>query len=115
MNRVLVARNVAVGVAAAGGGRGGPGARCSPTCPRRCSSWIWSAPDRLPPRLAQDLDHFRWDSSTVKVDWALSAPVPWANPAVAGAGTVHLGGDLDGLSRYATALACGEVPEHPFL
>ena len=47
--------------------------------------------DRLPSRLADDLDHFRWDGSTVKVDWALSSPLPWRNPAAARAGTVHLG------------------------
>ena len=35
----------------------------------------------LPPRLVEDLAHFRWDGSTLKVDWALSAPVPWTNPA----------------------------------
>ncbi|MBO4210620.1 phytoene desaturase family protein, partial [Micromonospora echinofusca] len=69
----------------------------------------------LPPRLVEDLAHFRWDGSTLKVDWALSGPVPWANPAVAGAGTVHLGADVDGLTRYAAALACGELPADPFL
>jgi phytoene dehydrogenase-like protein len=51
----------------------------------------------------------------VKVDWALSAPLPWRNPAVGGAGTVHLGADLDGLARYAGDLARGEVPREPFL
>ena len=44
---------------------------------------------QLPPRLVEDLAHFKWDGSTLKVDWALSAPVPWKNRAVAGAGTVH--------------------------
>ncbi|MGC4807253.1 phytoene desaturase family protein [Micromonospora sp. DT233] len=69
----------------------------------------------LPPRLVQDLAHFRWDGSTVKVDWALSGPVPWRNPALAGAGTVHLGADLDGLTGYAAELARGRVPAEPFL
>ncbi|MGI5216183.1 phytoene desaturase family protein [Plantactinospora sp. CA-290183] len=69
----------------------------------------------LPPRLVEDLAHFRWDGSTVKVDYALAGPVPWRNPAVAGAGTLHLGGDLDGLSRYAGALARDELPAEPFV
>ena len=69
----------------------------------------------LPPRLVADLAHFRWDGSTLKVDWALSAPVPWTNRAVATAGTVHLGADLDGLTDYAATLARGEVPRSPFL
>jgi phytoene dehydrogenase-like protein len=69
----------------------------------------------LPPRLVEDLRHFTWDSSTVKIDWALAGPVPWRNPAVAGAGTVHLGMDLDGMTRYAATLARGEAPTEPFV
>ncbi|HEX5541309.1 MAG TPA: NAD(P)/FAD-dependent oxidoreductase [Micromonospora sp.] len=69
----------------------------------------------LPPRLVDDLQHFKWDGSTLKIDWALAGPVPWRNPAVAGAGTLHLGADLNGMTRYAAALACGEVPEEPFV
>lgn len=69
----------------------------------------------LPPRLVEDLTHFRWDGSTVKVDWALSAPMPWKSQAAAGAGTVHLGADLDGLTGYAATLATGLLPRDPFL
>jgi phytoene dehydrogenase-like protein len=69
----------------------------------------------LPPRLVEDLDHFRWDGATVKVDWAVDGKLPWKNPAAAGAGTVHLGADLDGLTRYAAHLATDEMPPHPFL
>lgn len=72
-------------------------------------------PHLLPPRMVEDLEHFRWDGATVKVDWALSAPAPWNNPEVAGAGTVHLGADLNGLTRFSAALACDEVPRAPFL
>jgi phytoene dehydrogenase-like protein len=69
----------------------------------------------LPARLVADLDGFRYDHPTVKVDWALSARVPWREPAVGDAGTVHLGVDLDGLTRYAADLATGTRPDHPFL
>jgi len=69
----------------------------------------------LPDRLVEDLAGFHWDHATLKVDYALSAPVPWINPAVAGAGTLHVGGDLDGLSRYCGELAAGQAPEEPFL
>jgi phytoene dehydrogenase-like protein len=72
------------------------------------SSWV-------PPRLREDLEHFRWDGSTVKLDWALSAPIPWRDKRIGGAGTVHLGGDMRGLIRSAAELACGEPPEHPFV
>ncbi|GAA4589875.1 phytoene dehydrogenase-like protein [Actinoplanes octamycinicus] len=69
----------------------------------------------LPPRLAEDLAHFRWDGATVKVDWALDGPIPWRTAEVGRAGTVHLGADLDGLTRYAAEIATGQVPDHPFL
>ncbi|MGK5677906.1 phytoene desaturase family protein [Actinoplanes sp. URMC 104] len=72
-------------------------------------------PRWLPSRLVEDLDHFRWDGATVKVDWAVRTKLPWKNPAAAGAGTVHLGADLNGLTKYSAHLATDEVPPHPFL
>lgn len=71
--------------------------------------------DLLPARLREDLDRFEWGDGTVKLDWALSGPIPWRNPEIGVAGTVHLGVDLDGLTRYSSALATGSVPEDPFL
>jgi phytoene dehydrogenase-like protein len=71
--------------------------------------------DDIPDRLRADLARFEWDHGTVKVDWALSGPVPWKNEGVAGAGTVHLGGPLDEVSRFAHQLSTGYVPAEPFL
>lgn len=72
-------------------------------------------PDHLPPRLVADLDRFEWDDATIKVDWALNTPIPWTNPSVRGAGTVHLGGDFNGLAFSSTEIACGRVPRTPFV
>jgi phytoene dehydrogenase-like protein len=69
-------------------------------------------PGRLPGRLLADLAGFRWDNATLKIDWALSGPVPWIAPEVAGAGTVHLGADP---VHYATDIARGRPPQEPFL
>lgn len=69
----------------------------------------------LPARLRADLRAFDWDHATVKVDWALSGPVPWLAEAAGRAGTLHLDLDVDGLSRYATDLAAGVLPSSPFL
>lgn len=69
----------------------------------------------LPPRFAEDLEFFRWDGATVKVDWAVNGKIPWKNPAAAGSGTVHLGADLNGLTRYSAHLATDSVPPNPFL
>ncbi|MEU6641779.1 NAD(P)/FAD-dependent oxidoreductase [Saccharomonospora sp. NPDC046836] len=71
--------------------------------------------EALPARLVADARRFTWDDATVKVDWALSAPIPWRNPEASAAGTIHLDLDLAGLSRYSADLAAGRVPEQPFL
>ncbi len=68
----------------------------------------------LPERLVRDLENFEWDGPTLKVNWALSAPIPWTATAARDAGTVHLGVDLDGLSQYSTDLVSGRLPERPF-
>jgi phytoene dehydrogenase-like protein len=73
------------------------------------------APEHLPPRLLEDLRRFQWDNGTVKVDWALSGPVPWADDRSAGAGTVHLGGTVDELTRYTQQLEVGAVPDRPYI
>ncbi|GIF63574.1 FAD-dependent oxidoreductase [Asanoa ishikariensis] len=70
--------------------------------------------DALPAGFTRHLRGFQWDNSTIKVDWALSAPVPWTAAGARGAGTVHLG-SLAGLTAYGAALARGEVPSEPFV
>ncbi|MBM6401568.1 phytoene desaturase family protein [Phycicoccus sonneratiae] len=72
-------------------------------------------PSHLPPRLLADLARFDWDDSTLKLNWALDAPVPWRNPALASSGTVHLGVDDDGLVDVAADLSVGRMPERPFV
>jgi phytoene dehydrogenase-like protein len=72
-------------------------------------------PEHLPARLVDDLQRFQWDSPTMKIDWALSAPIQWTAADARRAGTVHLGADLDGLTRYAGDLATRVLPRNPFL
>jgi phytoene dehydrogenase-like protein len=69
----------------------------------------------LPQRLVSDLQNFQWDAATLKLDWALSKPVPWTAEGARGAGTVHVGVDLDGLSAYASDLSTGRDPQQPFV
>jgi phytoene dehydrogenase-like protein len=71
--------------------------------------------DLLPARLRDDLHRFHWDFATVKVDWALSGPVPWTSPETGRAGTVHLAADLDQMTEYTADLAMGRIPAHPFM
>ncbi|GGP71691.1 phytoene desaturase family protein [Saccharothrix coeruleofusca] len=71
--------------------------------------------EHLPARFRSDLAKFEWDDATIKVDWALSKPIPWTAPEARGAGTVHVGGDLNGLAAFNTEIACGRLPRTPFL
>jgi phytoene dehydrogenase-like protein len=71
--------------------------------------------EHLPSSFVADLRRFRWDTSTVKVDWALSGPVPWQCPDAAEAGTVHISDDFDNLTEFSAQLAMGLLPARPFL
>ena len=66
-------------------------------------------PHRIP------LKRFQYDNSTVKVDWALDAPIPWRNEEARIAGTVHVTDGLDALSEHAAQLNAGALPSKPFL
>ena len=60
--------------------------------------------EHLPARTLAGLRRFRYDSSTIKVDWALTEPIPWADPVVRRAGTVHVGGEpFLVMGQYAAA------------
>src|SRR5436853_316519 len=53
------------------------------------------AGDRLPVRYERALLRFRHGPGAFKLDWALSGPIPWRDPACSRAATIHLGGSLD--------------------
>jgi len=69
----------------------------------------------LPNRFVADLDRFQWDNPTIKVNWAVSGRMPWTAPGAHGAGTVHLGVDLDGFVDMGADLTVGRIPQRPFL
>jgi phytoene dehydrogenase-like protein len=69
----------------------------------------------LPRPLNADLKRFQWDPGTVKVDWALSAPIPWSAPDARQAGTIHIADSLNELTRWSADLATQTAPSRPFL
>jgi phytoene dehydrogenase-like protein len=71
--------------------------------------------DQLPTRLRRNLERFELDWPTLKLNWALSEPVPWANSEAAGAGTVHLGVGVDGFVDFAADLSKGQLPQRPLV
>jgi phytoene dehydrogenase-like protein len=61
------------------------------------------------------LRRFRVGAAAYKVDWALNGPIPWSNPDVGRAGTVHLGGPLAAIARAEAAVGGGQAPMYPFV
>jgi phytoene dehydrogenase-like protein len=61
------------------------------------------------------LERFRYGPGVSKVDWALAGPVPWRDPALHAAGTVHLGGTLGQLAAAERAVAAGRLPRRPYV
>ena len=45
------------------------------------------AREHVPARVLADIRRFQWDNATVKVDWALDGPIPWAAPDAARPGS----------------------------
>jgi phytoene dehydrogenase-like protein len=73
------------------------------------------ASDSLPARYRSALDSFRYGNGSCKVDFILSGPVPWQAPALADAGTVHLGGTREELAHSENEVNAGRHPERPYV
>lgn len=71
--------------------------------------------DQVPDRYRKSLGKFRYGPGACKVDLALSEPIPWTNPDVASAGTVHVGGTLDEITNAERVVADGGHPDSPFV
>jgi phytoene dehydrogenase-like protein len=69
----------------------------------------------LPPRLRAKMGRFEWDPGTIKVDWALDGPVPWAAAPAAAPGTVHISESIDELTLAGGQITSHTVPDRPFL
>ncbi|MFC4119251.1 phytoene desaturase family protein [Nonomuraea zeae] len=69
----------------------------------------------LPPGYRRALQRFRYGPGVFKLDWALDGPVPWRDPAVAEAGTVHLGGTLEEIALSEAETAAGRHSPRPYV
>lgn len=73
------------------------------------------AGDALPDAFARRLEAFRYGDGVAKVDFALDGPVPWADPALADAVTLHLGGTRAEIAASEREVAAGRHPERPYV
>ena len=69
----------------------------------------------VPARVRRGMRQFTMDPSTLKVDWALDGPVPWAGTPAYAPGTVHVADDVADMSAALSQVAAGHVPANPFL
>jgi phytoene dehydrogenase-like protein len=69
----------------------------------------------LPAGMERRLRRWRYGTGAFKLDYALSAPVPWTAGEAREAAVVHVGGELGELTAAAQAGARGELPARPAL
>ncbi len=73
------------------------------------------AGERLPANYRGQLERYRYGPGVCKVDWALSAPIPWRAAECRAAGTLHLGGTMEEIAASERAVWRGEHPQRPFV
>lgn len=73
------------------------------------------AGEALPATYRRRLRRFRYGPGVFKVDYALDGPIPWTDPRVREASTVHLGGPLEALEASERAMWEGDAPLRPFV
>ncbi len=69
----------------------------------------------LPSRTLRQMRKFQFDPSTIKVDWALSGPVPWEVPPEHAPGTVHIADSVEELTESFGQISARAIPARPFL
>ena len=61
------------------------------------------------------LNRYRYGMGVYKMDFALSQPIPWKSEALKGAGTVHLGGTLEDITKSEKLVWEGKYSENPYV
>jgi phytoene dehydrogenase-like protein len=72
-------------------------------------------PADVPARVRHGMRRFQLDPSTVKVDWALSGPVPWASAPAKAPGTVHIADGVADMVEATSQVSDGYIPARPFM
>lgn len=72
------------------------------------------AGDEIPDGYRRQIGRYVYGPGSFKVDYALDGPIPWRNPEVARAATVHIGGSLEEIVASERAPWRGQHAERPF-
>ena len=110
--RVLAQRRRVTGVELADGERVATRLVVTTTTPH---GLVGLAGDALGDAYTRRALRFRYGPQTVKLDWALDAPIPWRSEDARRAGTVHVGGTVKQLRAALLDVERGRLPEEPFL
>src|SRR4029453_7937854 len=70
--------------------------------------------DDLPSSIHTQMRAFRRAPATVKIDYALSGQVPWAEEPPYAPGTVHIADSYEELTTFYGQLNAGAIPDRPF-
>ena len=73
------------------------------------------AGDRLSAAYTRQLERYRYGPGVFKVDYALSAPIPWKARECQRAATIHLGGTIEEIAASEEAMRHGHHAERPFV
>lgn len=73
------------------------------------------AGDRFSARYRRALERYRYGPGVFKLDLAIEGAIPWRDPELLRAGTVHLGGTFEEIARSEAEVAAGRLPERPFV
>lgn len=111
VGRILASGSSVRGVGIAGGEEIGAPVVIADVMP---DALLRLAGDALSAWYRAGLSRYAYGPGTLKVDWALSGPIPWTNDDVRGAGTVHVGGEEEDVLA-AVDFVPGRLPERPFL
>jgi phytoene dehydrogenase-like protein len=71
--------------------------------------------NRLSPAYSRQLERYRYGPGVFKVDYALSAPIPWKARQCLRAATVHVGGTMEEIAASEEAMRHGHHAERPFV
>lgn len=67
----------------------------------------------LPAHVDKSLRTFKHGNAAAKVDFVLNGPVPWSDPEVGRAGTIHVGGSRAQMAAAEAQVMNGRMPDHP--
>ncbi|MGY1747302.1 phytoene desaturase family protein [Blastococcus sp. SYSU D00695] len=71
--------------------------------------------DRIPDGYRRWVSRYKHGPGVFKIDWILSEPVPWTNPEVRRAGTIHVAGTLAETMAGEEGPAHGRPAEKPYV